>query len=75
MVYLKEILKDNKNKFNQYKNIELVAYTFVHNPFKLSELAPELSTEEELAFCGYKNEPIDTNEILKIIRKNTYKRY
>jgi len=73
MVYLKEILKDNKNKFNQYKNIELVAYTFVHNPVKLSELTPELSTEEELAFCGYKNESIDTNEILKIIRKTPIK--
>lgn len=73
MVYLKEILKDNRNKFDQYKNIELVAYTFVHNSVKLSELATELSTEEELAFCGFKNEYVDTNEILKIIRKTPIK--
>lgn len=73
MVYLRKILKENKNKFNQYKNIELVAYTFVYNPFQLSELAPDLSTEEELAFSGYKNEAVDTNEILKIVRKTPVK--
>ena len=69
MVYLREILKHNKSKLFQYKNIELATYLYVQSFVELSNQAFELSPEEEVALIGYKKERIEVSKVVSIISK------
>lgn len=69
MVYLREILKHNKAKLFQYKNIELVAYLSVTSPEDLKNYDSELSPDEEVSLKGYKNEPVESSKVVSIISK------
>ncbi|MBE7444032.1 MAG: hypothetical protein HS132_01720 [Planctomycetia bacterium] len=69
MVYLREIIKQNKAKLIQYKNIEMVAYFYVSSPDELSINEFELSPEEEIALKGYKNESVENDKIVSIVSK------
>lgn len=69
MVYLREIIKQNKEKLIQYKNIELAAYLYVSSPDELTSNEFELSPEEEIALKGYKNESVESGKVASIISK------
>jgi hypothetical protein len=69
MVYLREVLKQNRDRLIQYKNIELVAYLFVLSPEELSNHDFELTPEEEIALKGYKNEPVESSKIVTVVSK------
>ncbi len=69
MVYLREILKHNKAKLIQYKNIELAAYLFAQSFEELPNHSFELSPEEEVALIGYKKESIDVSKVVAIVSK------
>ena len=69
MVYLRDILRHNKQKLFQYKNIELAAYLYVQFFEELSNHSFELTPEEEVALIGYKNEPIDVSKVVSIVSK------
>lgn len=73
MVYLREILKQNKAKLFQYKNIELVAYLYVRSFEDLPTHSFELTPEEEIALIGYKNEIVDPSKVVSIIAKTPIK--
>jgi REase_DpnII-MboI len=73
MVYLREILKHNKTRLNQYKNIELAAYLYSQSPVELSSHLFDLSPEEELAMLGYKKERVDIEKIVSIVSKSPIK--
>lgn len=69
MVYLREILKHNKAKLIQYKNIELAAYLYAQSFEELPNHSFELSPEEEVALIGYKKESIDIPKVVSIVSK------
>ena len=69
MVYLREILKHNKAKLIQYKNIELAAYLCVQNFEELPNHSFELSPDEEIALIGYKKESVEVSKVVSIISK------
>lgn len=69
MVYLREILKHNKAKLIQYKNIELAAYLYAQSFEELPNHSFELSPEEEVALIGYKKESIDVSKVVTIVSK------
>jgi len=69
MVYLREILKHNKAKLIQYKNIELAAYLYAQSFEELPNHSFELSPEEEVALIGYKKESIDVSKVVAIVSK------
>lgn len=69
MVYLREILKHNKAKLIQYKNIELAAYLYTQSFEELPNHSFELSPEEEVALIGYKKESIDVSKVVTIVSK------
>jgi hypothetical protein len=69
MVYLREILKQNKTKLFQYKNIELAAYLYIQFFEEIFAHYFELSPEEEVAILGYKKERVDTSKVVSIISK------
>ena len=69
MVYLREMLKQNKAKLLQLKNIELVAYLYVSSFEELDKYDFELSPEEEIALKGYKNERVEREKVVSIISK------
>jgi hypothetical protein len=69
MVYLKEIIKQNKLKLLQYKNIELVAYLSITAPEELENFDIELSPEEEVSSNGYKKIAVELNKVHSIISK------
>lgn len=69
MVYLREILKHNRTKLIQYKNIELAAYLCVQSFEELPNHSFELSPDEEIALIGYKKESIDVSKIVSIVSK------
>lgn len=69
MVYLREILKHNKAKLIQFKNIELAAYLYVQSFEELPNHSFELSPEEEVALIGYKKESIDISKVVSIVSK------
>lgn len=69
MVYLREILKHNKAKLIQYKNIELAAYLCVQTFEELSNHSFELTPDEEIALIGYKRESIDVSKVVSIVSK------
>jgi hypothetical protein len=69
MVYLREILKQNKAKLFQYKNIELAAYLYIQSFEEIFSHSFELSPEEEVAILGYKKENVDSSKVVSIISK------
>jgi hypothetical protein len=69
MVYLREILKHNKAKLIQYKNIELAAYLYAQSFEELPNHSFELSPEEEVALIGYKKESIEVSKVVTIVSK------
>ena len=69
MVYLREILKQNKTKLIQYKNIELAAYLYVQSFEELPNHSFELSPDEEIALIGYKKESVEVSKVVSIISK------
>lgn len=69
MVYLREILKQNRKKLIQYKNIELAAYLYVQSFEELPNHSFELSPDEETALIGYKKESIEVSKVVSIILK------
>lgn len=69
MVYLREILKHNKAKLFQYKNIELAAYLYVQSFEELPNYPFELSPEEEVALQGYKKETVAVSKVISIVSK------
>lgn len=69
MVYLKEVIKQNRSKFFQYKNIELAAYLSVVAPEELGKYAFELSPDEEVSLKGYKNENVEPRKVASIISR------
>ena len=73
MVYLREILKHNKAKLIQYKNIELAAYLYAQSFEELLNHSFELSPEEEVALIGYKKESIDVSKVVTIVSKKYYR--
>ncbi len=73
MVYLREIIKYNKEKLLQFNNIEVVAYLYINNPEKLFDVDFDLSPEEQIALKGYKNETCEIDKIKQIISKKPIK--
>lgn len=69
MVYLREILKNNRSKLIQYKNIELAAYLFVQSFEELPSYSFDLSPEEEVSLIGYKKEAVEVSKVVSIIAK------
>jgi len=69
MVYLREILKQNRDKLIQYKNIELAAYLYVQRFEELPNHTFELSPDEEVALLGYRKENVDVSKIVSIVSK------
>lgn len=69
MVYLREILRHNKAKLIQYKNIELVAYLSVQCFEELVNHSFELSPDEEIALIGYKKESFEVSKVVSIVSK------
>jgi len=73
MVYLREILKQNREKLFQYKNIELAAYLYIHSFEELQNHTFELSPDEEIALLGYKKESVEVSKIISIVSKTPIK--
>jgi hypothetical protein len=69
MVYLREILKHNRAKLIQYKNIELAAYLCVQSFEELPKHSFELTPDEEIALIGYKKESVDVSKVVSIVSK------
>ncbi len=73
MVYLREILKQNKEKLFQFKNIELAAYLYLHSYEEFANHNFELTPEEEIAFKGYTKESVEASTIVSIVSKTPIK--
>jgi hypothetical protein len=73
MVYLREVLRHNRDRLTQHKNIELAAYLFVASPERLTDSEFELSPDEEIALKGYKRDQIDKSRVTSIIAKPAVK--
>ncbi len=70
MVYLREIIKNNKEQILQYNNIETVAYLYASNQHSdIENCSFELSPEESIALQGYKKKADYYDKIVKIISK------
>lgn len=69
MVYLREILKHNRTKLIQYKNIELAAYLYVQSFEELPNHSFELSPDEEVSLIGYKKESVEVSKVVSIVSK------
>lgn len=69
MVYLREILKHNRTKLIQYKNIELAAYLCVHFFEELPNHSFELTPDEEIALIGYRKGSVEVSKVVSIISK------
>lgn len=69
MVYLREILKHNRTKLLQSRNIELAAYLYIQSFEELPKNSFELTPEEEIALVGYKKESVDVSKVISIISK------
>ncbi|TPG44148.1 hypothetical protein [Flavobacterium pectinovorum] len=69
MVYLREILKHNREKLIQYKNIELAAYWHIRSFEDLPNQTFELSPEEEIALVGYKKESAEISKVIALVSK------
>jgi len=73
MVYLREIIKQNRETLLQFNNLESVAYLYIINSDKLFDSNFELSPEEQIALKGYKGEDCQENEIRRIISRSPIK--
>lgn len=72
MVYLREIIKINKEYISQYNNIETVAYLYASSSFQSTHLENinfDLSPEETVALDGYLNKPETYDKVIAIIAK------
>ena len=72
MVYLREIIKNNKEYISQYNNIETVAYLYASSSFNSTQIENinfELTPEEIVALDGYLNKPDAYEKIISIISK------
>lgn len=73
MVYLRAVIEENKKRLLVHKNIEQVAYHSLHSKIDIDKADYELSPEEEIAFCGYIDQPTDVENIRSIISKTPQK--
>lgn len=76
MVYLREIIKNNKTQIIQYNNIETVAYLYASSSIQSTQIEDinfELSPEESTALDGYLNNPDSHEKIISIISKSPIK--
>lgn len=76
MVYLREIIKNNKTQISQYNNIETVAYLYASSSIQSNQIENinfELSPEESIALDGYLNKPDTYDNIISIISKPAIK--
>ena len=74
MVYLREIIKKNRNLISQYNNIETVAYLYASDQYaEIKNIIFDLSPEESIALEGYLNKPDSYKKILSIISKPSIK--
>lgn len=69
MVYLRKIIEENKARIAQHKNIELVAYLFISSPNLIKTYTYDLTPDEEVAFKGYQNSPVNIETIKGVINK------
>ncbi|MDR6761911.1 hypothetical protein J2Y38_002120 [Flavobacterium sp. 2755] len=69
MVYLRELLKQNRERLIQYKNIELAAYLHIQSFEDLPNHPFELSPEEEIALIGYKKESAEISKVIELVSK------
>ena len=69
MVYLRELLKQNRERLIQYKNIELAAYLHIQSFEDLPNHPFELSPEEEIALIGYKKESAEISKVIALVSK------
>lgn len=69
MVYLKELLKENKERLIQFSNLEAAAYLSLTDSFEFENYSFRLTPEEEIAVKGYKGLNCDSNEIRSIINQ------
>lgn len=72
MVYLREIIKINKEYISQYNNIETVAYLYASSSFQSTQLENinfDLSPEETVALDGYLNKLETYGKVIAIIAK------
>ena len=72
MVYLREIIRNNKTQIIQYNNIETVAYLYASSSIQSTQIEDinfELSPEESTALDGYLNNPDSHEKIISIISK------
>lgn len=73
MVYLREILKQNRDKILAFNNLETATYLSITNPEKLSNTELELTNEEQVAYKGFKAEEVTKEELEQIINKKPVK--
>lgn len=74
MVYLREVIKNNKKYISQYNNIETVAYLYASfQSNQIENINFELSPEETVALDGYLNKPDTYQKISSIISKSPIK--
>lgn len=73
MVYLRDVLKHNKAKLIQNKNIELAAYLHVQFFEELFNHGFDLTLDEEVALTGYKKETIEASKVVSIVSKSPIK--
>jgi len=69
MVYLRELLKHNKDKLLENKNIETVAYLYISSPQTLTNYEFDLTPEEEISLKGYKGVMLEREQVSSIISK------
>ncbi|MGJ8733437.1 MAG: hypothetical protein ACSHW4_09835, partial [Cellulophaga sp.] len=72
MVYLREIIKKNRDLISQYNNIETVAYLYASSSIQSTQIENntfELSPEESIALDGYLNKTDSYEKIISIISK------
>lgn len=73
MVYLREILINNKVQLFENRNIELAAYLYLQSSTELAYHSFELSPEEEMALSGYMQKQMNVETIMSIIAKSPVK--
>lgn len=69
MVYLRNLITENRSKLIQLKNIELAAYLSIVSPEKLGDYDFELSPDEKIALKGYKKETVDSQSVVTIVSR------
>ncbi|MBN9299833.1 MAG: hypothetical protein J0I41_22715 [Filimonas sp.] len=72
MVYLRQILKENRARLLESGNIELAAYLHLHCAKDLATHSFDLSPEEQVALLGYKGEQ-DPVRVMAVVTKPAFK--